>query len=127
MTLIHNQQQIILVKPKITLFAFHLCKELTQETPKDAEEIWSNLAKVGESLKIEELQELPTLIAKNAPLLNDRAILGRDEKIQELLPKEPVIKLDYPATEELPGFTGGIYPVSAKFIGWIGNVTKGDS
>ncbi len=43
MTLIHNQQEIILVKPKITLFAFQLRQELTQETPVDAEEIWSNL------------------------------------------------------------------------------------
>ena len=71
MTLIHNKQQIILVKPKITLFAFQLCKELTQETPADAEDIWSNLAEVGKLLKIEELQELPTLIAQNAPLLNE--------------------------------------------------------
>ncbi|MDJ0535452.1 MAG: hypothetical protein QNJ70_23695 [Xenococcaceae cyanobacterium MO_207.B15] len=111
MTLIHNQQEIILVKPKITLFAFQLRKELTQEAPTDAEEIWSNLSEVGKLLKIEELQELPTLIAKNAPLLNNQTTLARNEEIQELLPKEPVIKLDYPATSELPGFTGGIYPV----------------
>ncbi len=112
MTLIHNKQQIILVKPKITLFAFQLCKELTQETPADAEDIWSNLAEVGKLLEIKELQELPTLIAKNAPPLNNQTTLARNEEIQELLPKEPVIKLDdYPSTEELPGFTGGIYPV----------------
>ena len=111
MTPIHNQPEIILVKPKITLFAFQLRKELTQETSADAEEIWSNLAKVGESLKIKELQELPTLIAKNASLLNNQSILARDEKIEELLPKKPVIPLDYPSREQLPGFTGGIYPV----------------
>ena len=113
MTLIHNQQEIILVKPKITLFAFQLCKELTQEIPADAEDIWSNLAEVGESLKIKELQNLEASIADNASLLNNQAILARDEQIQKLLPKEKdgVIRLDYPSTEELPGFTGGIYPV----------------
>ncbi len=111
MTLIHNQQEIILVKPKITLFAFQLRKELTQETPTDAEDIWCNLAQVGELLKIRELQKLPELIADNASVLNDPTTLVGNEKIQELLPTESVIKLDYPATEELPGFTGGIYPV----------------
>ena len=111
MTLIHNQQEIILVKPKITLFAFQLRQELTQETPVDAEEIWSNLAQVGELLKIKELQNLEASIADNAPLLNNQTTLARDEKIQELLPKDRVISLDYSSTEELPSFTGGIYPV----------------
>ena len=111
MNLIDNQQEIILVKPKITLFAFQLRKELTQETPGDAEDIWYNLAQVGELLKIRELQKLPELIADNASVLNTPTTLVGNETIQELLPTEPVIKLDYPATSELPGFTGGIYPV----------------
>ncbi len=111
MTSIDNQQEIILVKPRITLFAFQLRQELTQETSADAEEIWSNLAQVGELLKIKELQKLPELITANASLLNNQTTLVGNEKIQELLPTESVMKLDYPATEELPGFTGGIYPV----------------
>lgn len=110
MTSTHHQQEIFLDKPKVSLFAFHLCRELTQDTSSDAEEIWSNLAEVGKQLKIEELQKLPEKITESASRLEDKSILAGDADRQDLL-AEGSIELDYPAMDDLLGFTGGIYPV----------------
>ena len=108
MTLTHHQPGIVFVKPKISLFAFHLCRELTQKNPDDAEKIWSNLAELGKRLNIEELEKLPDKIKENASQLNDKAILAKYAERQDLLPE--VIRLNYSSQDGLPGFKGGIYP-----------------
>ncbi len=113
MTATPSNQEIILIHPKITLFAFQICKELTQEKPADAEEIWSNLAEVGNLLTIKPLQKLPQLIGDNASSSSSCPILARDKKIQPLLSNEKggIATFDNPPSDELPGFKGGIYPV----------------
>lgn len=107
-----------LVNPKLTLIAFHLCKELTQEKAVDGELIWSNLAGVSSYLGIHELQQLPQLIQQGQALNRDRTIedlesdrslFTQKEKIEELLPSK-VLNFEHPATENLPAIEGGIYP-----------------
>lgn len=108
MTATPSNQEIILISPKITLLAFHLCKELTQEKPADAEEIWSNLAEVGKLLGIKPLQELPQLIADNASSLSNPPLLARDEKIPRLLlPNED---LENAPRDGLLALKGEIHP-----------------
>ncbi|MEM7590133.1 MAG: hypothetical protein AAF383_01185 [Cyanobacteria bacterium P01_A01_bin.83] len=109
----------ILVNPKLTLIAFHLCKELTQEKAVDGELIWSNLAGVGSHLGIPKLQQLPQLIEQGQALNSDRptenresdrSLFAQQEKIEPLLLNE-ILSFNHPATESLPAIEGGIYPI----------------
>ena len=109
----------ILVNPKLTLIAFHLCKELTQEKAGDAKSIWLNLAGVSSQLNIPELQQLPQLIQQSQTHQSDRAtenldsdrpLFAQQERIEKLLPSE-VLEFEHPATESLPAIKGSIYPI----------------
>ncbi|MEL7420250.1 MAG: hypothetical protein AAGK10_17010 [Cyanobacteria bacterium J06555_3] len=109
----------ILVNPKLTLIAFQLCKELTQEKAVDAESIWSNLAGVSSHLNIPELQQLPQLIQQGQTLNSDRTtenidsdrpLFTQQEKIETLLP-DSIIGFAHPATASLPAIEGGVYPI----------------
>lgn len=97
----------ILVNPKLTLIAFHLCQELTQEKTADAESIWSRLAKISSYIKIPELQQLPQLIQQSQAidsdrcfrcLQSDRYLFSQPEKIEPLL-FEPVFSFAHPASD----------------------------
>ena len=80
-----RKRKTILIRPKITLFAFQLCKELTKDKFKNAKDIWVNLSEVGKLLNFDLLQELPQLMLNNDSLSSNRLILARDERIPKLL------------------------------------------
>jgi hypothetical protein len=110
MILNNGTPQDILVKPKLVLLVFHLCRELTQENLADAESIWSKLAGVGSLLNIPQLEQLPQLIAASQENQRDYNSFSLQEKIVELLPN-PVLNFAHPATDTLPPLQGGIYPI----------------
>ena len=55
--------------PSVTLYAFHLCQDLTQETGQlrqDADRLWQNCANLSEPLAIPKLKSLPEKIQSHS-------------------------------------------------------------
>ncbi|NET83795.1 MAG: hypothetical protein F6J94_18275 [Moorea sp. SIO1F2] len=86
-----------LKNPSVTLYAFHLCQDLSQELEQlrpDADQLWQHCANLSEPLGIPELKSLP-------------------EKIPSPLSQTGNTTLTYTAPLQLPGspLTVQVYPV----------------
>lgn len=83
-----NALGVFLENPKLTLFAFHVCQELTENVTADAQEIWQHLAEIGTRLDIPPLADLPNKLQ----ILNQNTQAKQSQlssmKWQELLPEK---------------------------------------
>ncbi|NEQ61207.1 MAG: hypothetical protein F6K53_28825 [Moorea sp. SIO4A1] len=97
-----------LKNPSVTLYAFHLCQDLSQELEQlrpDADQLWQHCANLSQPLGIPDLKSLPEKI-KSSP--SQTAIASR---YVELLPGNAT--LTYTAALQLAGspLTVQVYPV----------------
>ncbi|NES43409.1 hypothetical protein [Moorena sp. SIO2C4] len=94
--------------PSVTLYAFHLCQDLSQEPGKfrqDADQLWQHCANLSEPLAIPELKSLPEKI-QSFP--SQTAIASR---YIELLPDHGRLIYTPPLQIEGSGLTVEVYPV----------------
>ena len=111
MVLTNQDPNTVLVNPKLILFAFHLCRELTQDKTPDSEDIWLRCAEVGRFLHIPEIESLPQSIPSNqSQSTNNFPLSTLQEKFIDLLSEKRLIKFCHPPTDKLPHRRGGIYP-----------------
>lgn len=111
MTITNPNLDTVLVNPRLSLFAFHFCKELTQDETLDSKDIWLRCAEVGKLLHIPEVELLPQLISSNGSQPENGFPLSTLlEKFTELLPQQHLINFCNLATDKLPNRQGGIYP-----------------
>ncbi len=94
--------------PSVTLYAFHLCQDLTQESGQlrqDAEQLWQNCASLSEPLAIPDLKSLPEKLQfqpAQIPITN---------LYIELLPDNGRLKYTPPLQIEGSALTVEVYPL----------------
>ena len=97
-----------ITNPSVTLYAFHLCQDLSQEPEQlrqDADQLWQHCAKLSEPLGIPDLKYLPEKIP------SPPSQTGIASRYIELLPDHG--RLTYTAPLQLEGsaLTVEVYPV----------------
>jgi hypothetical protein len=94
--------------PSVTLYAFHLCQDLTQEPGQlrqDANQLWHNCANLSKPLAIPDLKSLPEKLQSQptqAPIISDYV---------KLLPGNGRLKYAPPLQIKGTGLTVEVYPV----------------
>ncbi|AOX01798.1 hypothetical protein BJP34_22295 [Moorena producens PAL-8-15-08-1] len=94
--------------PSVTLYAFHLCQDLSQELGQlrqDADQLWQDCAKLSEPFGIPELKSLPEKLQSpptQTPITN---------RYIELLPDNGRLTYTPPLQIEGSGLTVEVYPV----------------
>ena len=94
--------------PSVTLYAFHLCQDLTQESGQlrqDADQLWQNCANLSEILAIPDLKSFPEKIQSHP---TQRPITNR---YIELLPDNGHLKYTPPLQIEGSALTVEVYPL----------------
>ncbi|NER86626.1 hypothetical protein [Moorena sp. SIO3A2] len=94
--------------PSVTLYAFHLCQDLSQEPGKfrqDADQLWQHCAQLSEPLAIPDLKSLPEKL-QSPP--SQTAIASR---YIELLPDHGRLTYTAPLQIEGSALTVEVYPV----------------
>ncbi|NEO00670.1 MAG: hypothetical protein F6K50_36090 [Moorea sp. SIO3I7] len=94
--------------PSVTLYAFHLCQDLSQEPGKlrqDADQLWQHCANLSQPLAIPDLKSLPEKL-QSPP--SQTAITSR---YIELLPDNGRLTYTPPLQIEGSGLTVEVYPV----------------
>jgi hypothetical protein len=97
--------------PKLSLFAFHIYRELTRNVAPDAGHLWQQLANLGTKLKIADLEKLPELLRQNNS--NTNGFLSEAEQPAVFIELLPERALSFPAIPQQgqPDLSGEIYPV----------------
>ncbi len=94
--------------PSVTLYAFHLCQDLTQEPGQlrqDADRLWQNCANLSEPLAIPDLKSLPEKLQSHPTQI---PITSR---YIELLPDNGRLKYSPPLQIEGSALTVEVYPL----------------
>lgn len=94
--------------PSVTLYAFHLCQDLSQESGQfgqDADRLWQNCASLSEPLAIPDLKSFPEKLQFHS---NQTPITRR---YLELLPGNGRLKYTPPLQIEGSALTVEVYPV----------------
>ncbi len=94
--------------PSVTLYAFHLCQDLTQESGQlrqDADQLWQNCANLSEPLAIPDLKSLPEKL-KSQPTQ-----IPITRRYIELLPDNGRLTYTPPLQIEGSALTVEVYPV----------------
>ena len=93
--------------PSVTLYAFHLCQDLSQELGKlrqDADQLWQNCAKLSQPLAIPDLKSLPE------KLQSSRSQTAITSDHVDLLPGNGRLTYTPPLQIEGSGLTVEVYP-----------------
>lgn len=97
-----------LKSPQLTLFAFHLLHEMTQdfqEAAKEAVVLWRKCASLGQELGISQLETLPEML-KNAD-----TSLASQQTYVELLQPQRYLSFQADSSSKPPYLAGEVYPV----------------
>lgn len=106
-----TKQARSVANPKLTLFAFHVYRELTRNVAPDAGHLWGQLANLGTKLKIPTLEKLPELISPNNSNTNrPLSVADRPAFPIELLP-ESALSFSAIPQQGQPRLSGEIYPI----------------
>jgi hypothetical protein len=99
-------------KPKLTLFAFHLRNNFTQEEPvEDADFLWEQCHKLGEHLNIPELQSLRDRLSKENDQIGVNPNHHKSDYL-ELLPERCLrFPDDIPDGSQSQQLRGEVYPL----------------